>query len=303
MAVRWLEAWQANHAAPIPHGAHGVSLHLRYRPPLSTRSGGARAPRIPRLIFQTASNATRSWEQYGDWMRSWWELNPDHGYHLFNDDDAWDFVMRHCSRTERAAYARSLVGAQRADLFRIYFLRELGGIYADTDTQLRQPLAAAIPPRASALLYPRMEFDFLMYEPQHPLLRHVADAITQGVHAAADRFQESDKRQRHSGSCTGAHSCITSVTGPYAYRPALHAAARMHGCKGPRLTERGCHSSPVEAMQRIQFCRDDGQWYCGIARHWDCRNSLKVRACGRHHYTYESHKTSFFNVTIGRELR
>ena len=139
-AESWLQAWQASHS--LPH----------YRParvrPFSTQ-------RVPRRIFQTSKNATQELTTRGAWMSSWWELNPEYSYHIFDDADMFDFVMRFCNPRERAAFMRSLVGAQRADLFRVYLLRELGGLYTDTDSSLRRPLrewhavatAAGRPPR------------------------------------------------------------------------------------------------------------------------------------------------------------
>ena len=107
----WLRDWQSRHHPPA------------YRPGRVVSSGPPTA--IPLVIFQTTANRSRALNDYGKWMRTWWRFNPQHAYHLFVDEDASDFVMRFCSESERAAYRRSLVGAQRADLFRIYFLREV----------------------------------------------------------------------------------------------------------------------------------------------------------------------------------
>ena len=105
----WLTVWQARHLAPA------------FRPSSLRRPPGL----IPRIIIQTAANRTLALSEYGKWMKTWWRLNPDYAYHLFVDADADDFVSRFCSESEKVAYRRSLVGAQRADLFRIYFLREV----------------------------------------------------------------------------------------------------------------------------------------------------------------------------------
>lgn len=111
MASDWLLAWQATHGPPAFRAA------LR---PSSPRA------RIPPLLFQTAPNASLALSLNHRRMASWWTLNPQHSYHLFADEDATDFVARFCSLAERAAFARALVGAQRADLFRIFLLREAG---------------------------------------------------------------------------------------------------------------------------------------------------------------------------------
>ena len=56
---------------------------------------------------------------------------------LLSDDDCDAFVGAHASEDERAAYGLLRTGAQRADLFRLLFLKAIGGVYADLDLELR----------------------------------------------------------------------------------------------------------------------------------------------------------------------
>mmetsp|Transcript_70763 Transcript_70763/g.194145 ORF Transcript_70763/g.194145 Transcript_70763/m.194145 type:complete len:153 (+) Transcript_70763:2-460(+) len=147
-----------------------------------------------------------------------------------------------------------------------------------------------------------MDFDFMAFAPQHPLLHAVAAAITTGVHEKANALLAKARGKGGGGAraCTGAHSCITSVTGPYAYRGAMRGAARQLGCKRD-ISARACVASPDPMMRSIHRCIDSDNWYCGVARHWDCRNSPARRPCGARHYTWQSHKTVFFdpNITWG----
>ncbi|KAL1521253.1 hypothetical protein AB1Y20_020924 [Prymnesium parvum] len=288
-AAAWLAEWQARHSPPA------------FRPARAPHPASA----IPPLIFQTAADRAAALTSNGAWMRAWWLLNPSHSYHLFVDQDALQFVQRCCTAEELAAYRRSLVGAQRADLFRIYFLRELGGVYADTDTELRRPLSEIRAPRnSSAWLAQAMDFDFMAFAPQHPLLRAVAARITAGVHDKANALlaKAAGARGDVARTCTGAHSCITSVTGPYVYRSALRLAAHRLGCRGD-LSRRACSSSSDAMMRAVHRCTDHDHWYCDVARHWDCRNSAAKRPCGTRHYTWQSHKTTFFdpNISYGLE--
>mmetsp|Transcript_11052 Transcript_11052/g.25589 ORF Transcript_11052/g.25589 Transcript_11052/m.25589 type:complete len:427 (-) Transcript_11052:225-1505(-) len=294
---QWLQLWEATHHPPAFRRA---------------RDRSDAPSRVPRLIFQTSHNATQALSLTGSWMRTWWELNREFDYHLFGDGDAWDFVMRFCSSAERAAYAKALVGAQRADLFRVYFLRALGGVYADTDTQLRAPLRTLLGvANASAVLSGAMDFDFLVFAPGHPLLDFVAHAVTRNVHEQADRLllarapPSSAPASPRKPPCTGAHTCITGVTGPYAYRGELRWGAEQLGCtlKGGKvvLTEKGCRRSTDEAMRTVQRCADLEGWYCGVAKHFDCRNSAARRPCGKEHYSSKLDATAYFNLSIGRD--
>ena len=52
---------------------------------------------------------------------------------------------------ERLGYASLLTGASRSDLFRLFWLRELGGVYADLDAELTLPLREMLPLNASML--------------------------------------------------------------------------------------------------------------------------------------------------------
>jgi hypothetical protein len=147
-----------------------------------------------------------------------------------------------------------------------------------------------------------MDFDFMVFAPHHPLLHAIAATITEGVHEKADALlaKARVKGSKAAGAirtCTGAHSCLTSVTGPYAYRSALRAAAKRLGCRRD-LSAASCATSHDPMMRRIYRCTDTDQWYCGAARHWDCRNSPARRPCGSSHYTWQSHKTLFFDPNV-----
>ena len=83
---------------------------------------------------------------------------------------------------------------------------------------------------------------------------------------------------------------------------------RVVGLIAPILTARACRTSPDPKMRVIHRCRDEGDGsYCGVAKHWDCRNSQLAAArknwtvpsifphrwggahrCGKEHYTRAS---------------
>ena len=71
---------------------------------------------------------------------------------LLSDDDCDAFVGAHASEDERAAYGLLRTGAQRADLFRLLFLKAIGGVYADLDLELSTPLRRVLPPTASSVV-------------------------------------------------------------------------------------------------------------------------------------------------------
>ena len=100
------------------------------------------------------------------------------------------------------------------------------------------------------------------------------------------------QRNQSKHACKSPHECIIRVTGPLAYTSGVGSATvRPGGCKNRiRTPRRGeCAASADAALRRMYICeRDAGtiwnSWSCGFARHWDCRNSARRRACPQKHY-------------------
>lgn len=179
-----------------------------------------RPQEIPRIIVQSVpSRADGQWmRKYFRLMQSWRHLNPEYLYLLLDDRDCRDFVMEHASTHEKLAYHTVLTGAQRADLFRVFFLRTVGGIWADTDTEIRTPLHRFIPANASAVASIEWDFSFLAYAPNHPVLRLMAKKATEET-----LYQASAKEVRNPWACQQAFACVLAVTGPPACSQAASA--------------------------------------------------------------------------------
>jgi hypothetical protein len=107
-------------------------------------------------------------------MRSWVDLNPDYAYQLFDDANARKFLRAHCEPAVFAAYVRSRHAAQRADIFRLAWLLEEGGVWADADDRCIEPLRAWLPDDASLLCYQEdygtLGNDILAATPGHPVI-------------------------------------------------------------------------------------------------------------------------------------
>ena len=57
-------------------------------------------------------------------------------------------------RWQVLAYTSLVTGSQRADVFRVLYLKRFGGIYADIDQELRAPLSEVPhPPPAATTAY------------------------------------------------------------------------------------------------------------------------------------------------------
>lgn len=73
-------------------------------------------------------------------MQSWKRLNPNFHYQLFNDQSAQEFIQRYHSPDVLRAFRMANHPAMRSDLFRIAYLLEFGGVYADADDLCNKPL-------------------------------------------------------------------------------------------------------------------------------------------------------------------
>ena len=276
----WLERWKRQHA--------GKATFLP-----ASQPGLLPRPRVPRLVMQMARNATVALQQYSAWMATWSQLNPEYDYVLLDDAECADFIDRFCSDNERLGYASLLTGASRSDLFRLFWLRELGGVYADLDAQLTLPLREMLPPNASMLSAANFEPDFMAYEPRHPFLDAALAYGLRNVHEETRKLRDGATPR-----CKNSHECVIRVTGPIMYWSSLAEAAPAWGCTtnragGERPSQRTCAHSPLEPLRHLHVCQ--GLWpYCGGVYHWDCRNSPKQRDCGKHHY---SHVKDFFNAS------
>jgi len=282
--AEWLERWRRLHI--------GTAEYLPAREPSNDT-----APRIPRQIMQMARNTSAAQSEHGDWIRSWTRLNPQHEYLMLDDDTCADFVDRFCSDRERLAYAQLLTGAARSDLFRLVFLRELGGYYADHDVELTKPLQLLSPHDASMVAASNFEPDFMGYEPKHPF-------VDAALAYSMNRIESEVRKLRDGVSprCSGSHECVIRVTGPVMYWSALAEAAPGWGCTtnragGERPSQHTCANSHLEPLRRLHVCAPgvEKHTYCGGVHHWDCRNSPQRRDCGSGHY---SSARVFFNASV-----
>jgi len=252
---------------------------------------------IPRRIVQTGWTYDRARQSSGRLMDTWLDLNPEYEYNFFGDEHASRFVRMHGTPREAEAIGRILTGSQRSDLFRVIYLRLVGGVYADTDEGLRRPLRTliggvdslglAVPATATGVSNNFWQFEFLPFRAGHPIMVSAARIFTDNVllHVAL-------KQRNASNACRTPHECIIRNTGPLAYTSGVGSATHAPGgctnrIRTPRRSD--CVNAANTALRTMYICAGDAgtiwnSWSCGFARHWDCRNSAKRRTCPTKHY-------------------
>ena len=269
--------------------------------------------RIPRRIIQVGKDfASAMSGRNADLIKQWWTLNPDHEYAFFNDSHARRYVMARASPDEVRAYLALIRGAQRADVFRMIWMKYEGGIYTDLDSKALNPLSGTIPPMASAYTGQSWSFEFLAYEPRHPIIKDgleqmtrkvlgLVEALKTNVTRACEHVKKSSNISQKmcyekSKACFGAHRCVVSVTGPLGYQAGIGDATHRLECTNRHRTFRNgeCSKSTSSAMQRVHVCenfpgfepRDRPRLTCNLSWHLDCRNGrVKGLKCQGTHYS------------------
>ena len=257
---------------------------------------------IPRRIVQTGSTFADAirWPQQREWIQRWAKLNPEYEYNFFGDRDALRFVVAHGSADEIRAYKSLATGSQRADLFRILYLRTAGGVYADLDQEPRLPLREVIQPATTVLAGRWWPFEFLVFQPGHRILNETARIMTANIMRQWRLAREGAEKR-----CRTPHSCVILVTGPPAYHEGVRAATLAGGCTrgSPNPNARLCKKAVDPTMRAMVVCDGDGgnvfnTWACNTARHWDCRNSRPTPEHCQHqdrkHYSKHKGQQAFF---------
>ena len=254
---------------------------------------------VPRIIFQTGRDHASALAKDGVYMRKWSEMNPEYEYRFFNDSDCSAFVAAVGSEREREAYRRVRMGASRSDIFRILFLKYVGGVYADTDSEPTEPMRALVPSRASGVAGTYWPFEWMVWERGHVIIQRVAALQVLNVMREVAWHRSNDP-----GKCHGAHQCVIRVTGPLVYSSAIGDMSHLHGCMNTaRLPSPGdCSNASDYRLRTIHVCADDPggaykQRSCRAVRHWDCRNSGRKGGCGKRHYSNGRKGATFFDLS------
>ena len=251
---------------------------------------------IPRRLIQIGRNKTNN--QTLTSRKSWHHHHPNFTHLFLLDDDCRRLVGRH-GRRAMMAYRSIVQGAQRADICRLAAIFEYGGFYADTDTFAYASLEQVVPRDATMVITQYAAFELFGATRRHPLIRAVLNASIHNINTEVKQCREA------STCCKNAHQCIIKLTGPVAFFSALVEHTRRANCTNVNWvpSREQCRLSQDSRVSGLFKCRDTGRnrsktksTLCGVARHFDCRNSGMAKSrCNRHHY---SRARRFFNYTV-----
>ena len=229
----------------------------------------------------TVKSVASAHANFGAEIASWWRLNPEYSFVMLSDEDCHQFLRACCmsARREYLAYRLLRHGAQRADLFRAIFMREIGGVYVDQDSLLRAPLRSFIPPWASIVtstaapagrgFRAAWNFNFLAFEPRCPILEVAVRNVVASVILQA-RFACLKDRM----GCRGFKACVQNVTGSRTYQRAVEVVTRQHGCQSMVHCEGASH--PM--LRRLHVVADAEL----PMQHTPCHSKAPGKAGARH---------------------
>jgi hypothetical protein len=150
------------------------------------RAGGTR--RIPRRIAQF-------WDQdelppdLARFAETWRDNNPGCEYQLYSERSAFEWLRKRELRDEARAFLRAREPAQRADLFRLAWLAQEGGYWADIDDRCVAPIDLIDPGGRDLVAYQEdigsAGNDFLGAIPGHPLIVGALGAATETINRGA----------------------------------------------------------------------------------------------------------------------
>lgn len=112
------------------------------------------------------------------------DMNPDLTFVYFSDADVDAWMRANASASEIQAFDQLNVGAARADLFRIVYMFQAGGVWVDADlTALciseRSPMSARL--ELFDMGFKNFSYILIGCTPGHPLLRKTLDMIVERV--------------------------------------------------------------------------------------------------------------------------
>ena len=96
-----------------------------------------KSSKIPKVIYQTYKDKNVPPIVKERWMK----LNPEYKYHLYDDCDCYDFLMKYYGKKHADFFKYKIKdGPIKSDFWRVCILYQFGGIYADIDIVLRVPI-------------------------------------------------------------------------------------------------------------------------------------------------------------------
>ncbi len=139
---------------------------------------------IPRMVTQFWDTVPPP-DDIRTLMETWRDVNPGYEMRCLDSRAAVAFLAEHCPPPVLQAFNRCREIAQKADIFRLAWLVERGGIYVDADDRCLQPLDGVLPAGARLVLYQEdlgtLANDVIAAAPRHPVMAKALDLAVAAI--------------------------------------------------------------------------------------------------------------------------
>lgn len=210
--------------------------------------------RIPRVIHQTY-NSKELPLHLQRMVNTWLAKNPGWEYRLYDDKDCHDFVEQEFPEYLEAFKALPKE-VERSDFFRYLVILKYGGVYADVDTECRQPLESFLLPTDTLVVGWEADYE----QPEQAFLKHMVRQrqILNWVFAAAPghpAVREACDRIKRNALMTFSQATNRDTlarTGPGLWTDVIleHAFSRLHS-QGESAGRK--QSMGVRILPRVSF--------------------------------------------------
>lgn len=118
-------------------------------------------------------------------MQSWIEHNPTWDYECFDDVTAQQFIATHYDADLVHTYKTCSTPALKADLFRLAYLYQCGGVYADCDDKCQDALEGLVEPGYSLIVQQEIGStignNLIGVAPRHPFVKNALARVASSI--------------------------------------------------------------------------------------------------------------------------
>lgn len=179
---------------------------------------------IPRIVWQTNFTARCTLPLWLNYLRNR-RLSRAFEYRYVSTEEREAYLRSHAPKRVVDAYLRLEDGAAQADLWRLFVLWHVGGVYMDFDASLVRPLGEILAGRDEVRLWNRKRYTnyFMATTPGNPLYERLIETVVDNI----ERHGGGELPRVYYATGPGALEVVLDSLPPFEYMP--HRACCVQG--------------------------------------------------------------------------
>lgn len=175
----------ANILKALAYPFHFILPKKRFTIPLISKAkiNSNKQQKIPKIIWQTNYTNNVSLPVYLNYLFNRL-MSLDYEYRYVSTEERLEFLEKNAPKELFDAFKKLTDGASQADVWRLFVLNHIGGIYMDIDAHLVWPLSKIIKPEDSEIfLRNKKEITnyFIASDKNNPVLQKALDLIVDNI--------------------------------------------------------------------------------------------------------------------------